>query len=154
MTLTITSLRVDYRVTPEGNMWTQDVPYCICNATFRITDDEHLYERTRAECEEYRQVLTIKSPEDYEESLRNWDLTFKNGYDYGRAWTHNESPFVYIEKFDTFHFREFIADSTVTRAIITELEYYRDFGKLPSVYRHAEEYIIVSHFHCLDRLWD
>lgn len=152
--LKITSLRTDYRVTPEGNMWTQDVPYCIVNATFRITDDEHLWERTKVESEEYRQVLTIKSPEDYEEALKNWDLTFKNGYDYGRAWTHNESPFVYLEKWDTFWFREWVADSTVTRAIIAELEHFREHGKLPSVYRHAEEYIVISHFHALERYWD
>jgi hypothetical protein len=154
MTLTITSLRVDERVTPEGNMWIQDVPYLIVNACFRIEDDEHLFERTKAECEDYQKVLTIKSPEDYEESLANWDLTFENGYDYGRAYIHQEAPYVYIEKFQTFHFRQWIADSTVTRSIIAELQYFKEHGKLPSVYRHAEEYIIMSHFNCLDRYWD
>ena len=77
MALTITSLRTDYRVTPEGNIWTQDVPYCVLNATFRITDDEHLFERTKAECEEYRQDLSIESPEHYEEFLKDWDFTKK-----------------------------------------------------------------------------
>lgn len=154
MALQITSLRTDYRVTPQGNVWMQDVPYIICNACFRITDDEHLFERTKAECEEYQRVISIKSPEDYENFLANWDLNFENGYDYGRAWIHQESPFEYIEKFDVFHFREWIADSTVTRAIIAELEHYKEHGELPSVYRHAEEYIIISHFHALDRYWD
>ena len=152
MALTITSLRTNYRVTPEGNMWEQDVPFLVVNACFRITDDEHLWERTKAECEEYRQVLSIKSPEDYEEFLKDWDFT--KGYDYDRAWIRQESPFVYLEKFDTFHFREFVADSTVTRAIIAELEHFREHGKLPSVYRHAEEYIVISHFHALERYWD
>jgi hypothetical protein len=154
MTLTITSLRVDERVTPEGNMWIQDVPYLIINACFRIEDDEHLFERTKAECEDYQKVLTIKSPEDHEKFLANWDFTFEHGYDYGRAYIHQEAPYVYIEKFQTFHFRQWIADSTVTRAIIAELEYFKENGKLPSVYRHAEEYIIMSHFNCLDRYWD
>ena len=154
MALTITSLRTDYRITPGGIIWTQDFPYIICNATFRITDDKHLFERTKAECEDYRQVLSIESPELYEKWLEDWDLNFENGYDYKRVWIHNESPFVYLEKFNTFHFREWIADTAVTRTIIAELEHYKDFGKLPSVYRHAEEYIIISHFHALDRYWD
>jgi len=157
MTLTITSLRVDERVTPEGNLWLQEVPYLIVNACVKIEDDEHLFERTKAECEDYRSVLTIDDPERYETHLMStagFDGLLR--YDgFGRAWTHNEEgPFVYLEKFSTFHFREWIADSPVTRSIIAELEYYKQHGKLPSVYRHAEEYIIISHFTCLDRYWD
>ena len=152
--LELTSLRTDYRVTPKGNLWEQDVPFLMVNACFKITDDEHLWERTKAECEEYRKVLSIESPEHYEKWLEDWDLNFEHGYDYGRTWIHQESPFVYIEKFDVFHFREFVADSTVTRAIIAELEYFKEHGKLSSVYRHAEEYIVISHFHALERYWD
>lgn len=154
MTLTITSLRTDYRVTPEGNMWTQDVPYLIVNACLKIKDDEHLFERTKAETEDYRSVLTIESPESYEKFLTRWNFTFEKGYDYGRAYIHQESPFVYIEKYETFWFRQWIADSTVTRTIVAELEYFKKHGKLPSVYRHAEEYVVMSHFSCLDRYWD
>jgi len=154
MALTITSLRIDHRVTPQGNVWIEDVPFTIVNCTFRITDDEHFLERTKADASEYSRVLTVASPEDYEAALANWDLTFKNGYDFGRAWTTQEPPFYYLEKFSTFHFREFVADSTVTRAIIAELEYFKEHGKLPSVYRHAEEYVVISLLHMLHRLWD
>lgn len=154
MALTITSLRTDYRVTPAGNLFDQDVPYVIVNCCFRVTDDDHLWQRTKAECEEYREVLTIESPEHYEEALKNWDLTFKNGYKYGRAWTLNECPYVYIKKFDTFWFREWIADSPVTRTIIAELEHFKEHGRFGSVYRHVEDYIVISHLHALDRYWD
>ena len=154
MTLTITSLRVDHRVTPQGNVWIEDIPFTIVNCTFRITDDEHFLERTKADASEYNRVLTVASPEDYEAALANWDFTFKNGYDFGRAWTTQEPPFYYLEKFDTFHFREFVADSTVTRAIIAELEYFKEHGKLPSVYRHVEESVVISLLHMLHRLWD
>ena len=155
MTLAITSLRVDERVTPEGNMWIQDVPYLIVNACFKIEDDEHLFERTRAECEDYRSVLTVDDPKKYEEWLLRQDFSFGEKYEgYGRAWTHNDVCFQHIEKYNTFWFREWIADSTVTRSILTELEYYKEHGKLPSVYRHAEEYIVMSHFQCLERYWD
>lgn len=152
--LEITSLRTDYRFTPQGNLWEQDVPFIICNATFRITDDENFLERTKADASEYRQVLTITSPGDYEAALANWNLTFERGYEFGRAWMPQDPPFHYIEKFDTFWFRGWCADSSVTRAIVAELEYFKQHGKLPSVYRHAEEYVVISLFHLLDRLWD
>ena len=155
MPLEITSLSTRYRVTPQGNLWDQDIPFIAVIATFRIKNDEHLFERTKEECQEYRETLTIDDPKKYEKFLLNWDFNYSSKYDgYGRAWIHNESPFIYIDKFSTFWFRDYVADSTVTRAIIRELEYYRDYGKLPSVYRHAEEYVVLSLFHMLDRLWD
>jgi hypothetical protein len=151
--LEITSLKVTPRVTPEGNLWMREVPFLTVNATFRITDDEHLLERTKADSENYRQTLTIDDPERLESFLLSdvWDSRYDG---YKMAWTHNDPIFVYLEKFDTFWFRQFVADSTVTRAILSEIQHYRDHGTLPSVYRHAEEYIIVSHFACLDRYWD
>ena len=60
--LTITSLRVDERTTPQGNLWEQDVPFLAISATFRIEDDEPLFERTKAESEDYRSVLTVDNP--------------------------------------------------------------------------------------------
>ena len=151
--LEITSLKVTPRVTPEGNLWTQEVPFLGINATFRITDDEHLLERTKADSENYRQTLTIDDPERLESFLLSdvWDSRYDG---YKMAWTHNDPIFTYLEKFNTFWFQQFVADSTVTRAILSEIQHYRDHGTLPSVYRHAEECIIVSHFACLDRYWD
>ena len=154
MTLTITSLRTDYRVTPQGNMWSQDVPFIAVNACFKIEDDEHLLERTKAECEDFRKVLSVESPEHFEKWREDWDLDFEKGYKYGRVWIHQECPYHYLEKFDTFHFRDYVADSTVTRAIIAELEHYKEHGKLPSIYRHDESYVVISLLHMLDRLWD
>jgi hypothetical protein len=155
MALEITSLRTRYRVTPQGNLWYADVPYIFVNACFKVTDDEHLFLRTKAEADEYHEVLTIDDPERYEKHLLEDNFLTSPAYDgFGRAWSRKDPPFYYIEKFQTFWFRQWIADSTVTRAIIGELEHYKKHGKLPSVYRHAEEYIILSHFHCLDRLWD
>jgi hypothetical protein len=152
--LQITSLRVDRRVTPQGNVWAQDVPFAIANICFKIIDDEHLFERTKAEASEYSSVLTIASPEDYEAALANWDLTFKKGYDFGRAWTTQDPPFYYLEKFSTFWFREWIADSLPTKMMLWELQYYKENGKLPSVYRHTDECIILQHLRSLQGYWD
>ena len=153
--LQITSLRADYRVTPQGSFWYSDVPYFICNATFRITDDEYLLERAKADASEYQKVLTIDDPERYEKHLLEDNFLTSPGYDgFGKSWVREEPPFYFIEKFSTFWFRGWCADSPVTRAIIAELEHYKEHGKLPSVYRHAGEYIILSHFWALDRYWD
>ena len=59
-----------------------------------------------------------------------------------------------IEKFDTFWFREWIADSSVTRAILDEIDYYQLFGKLKSVYRHSDVGIILQHLRTLHSYWD
>ncbi len=159
--LEITSLRTDYRVTEgwfEGEP--RDCPYIIVNCCFRIHNDKEegnwSFLRAKAETESYRKVLTIDDPERYEKWLMSpdgWSFSSKyNGY--SRAWTHQDCPWQYIEKFDTFHFREWIADCGPTLAIIQELEYYQQHGKLPSVYRTLESEIILSHLRALQSYWD
>lgn len=160
MALTITSLRVDSRETEgwfEGG--TRPCPYLIVNCTFKIESDEDgnwSFERAKAEAEEYHQVLTIDDPKRYEEWLMSpngWNFSSK--YDgYGRAWRHQDCPWRYIEKFDTFWFREWIADCGPTRAIIAELEHYKEHGVLPSVYRTMESEIILQHLRTLHSYWD
>ena len=157
MTLIITSLRVDERET-EGWFGEEKVPcpYLILNVVFKVEKDEDTYtwERAKGSSEEYQTVLTVDDPGRYEDWICNhWDLA--KGYDgYGRAWTHQDSPWQYIEKFDCFWFREWIADCGPTRAIIQELEFYQDNGRLPSVYRSVEEGIILTHLETLQRYWD
>ena len=158
MALTITSFRADSRCTSKGNVWGADVPYTIVNICFKLdrsTDEGSIFwQQAKADSEEYGRVLTIDDPERYEDWIVNhWDLSQK--YDgYGRAWTHKEAPWQYIEKFDTFWLREWIADSAVTRSLLYELEYYQEHGKLPSVYRAVEDGIILQHLRTLHSYWD
>lgn len=141
-------------------MWIQDVPYVIVNLCYKIdtsTDDgSFCWQRAKAEASDYSSVLTIDDPDRYEAWLmdpKGWD--FSRTYDgYGRAWTHNDPVWRYIEKFDTFHFREWIADSLPTKMILWELQYYKENGRLPSVYRHSEDCIIMQHLRCLMGYWD
>jgi hypothetical protein len=157
MTLTITNLRVDCRET-EGWFGEDKVacPFIILNLVFHVEKDEDTFtwERAKGSAEEYQKVLTIDDPERYESWICDlWDL--EKGYDgYGRAWTHQDRPWQYIEKFNVFWFREWLADCTVTRAIIAELQYFKDHGELPSVYRSVEEGIILTHLESLQRYWD
>jgi hypothetical protein len=157
--LTITSLRVDYRNT-EG--WFDGgktcCPFIIVNCVFKCSRTEEDYDYTwnqaKAWSEEYSQKLTIDDPKRYEDWIVNhWDLS--KGYDgYGKAWTHEDAPWRYLEKFDCFWFREWIADCGPTRAIIAELQHFKDYGKLPSVYRSVEEGIILMHLRTLHSYWD
>jgi hypothetical protein len=149
MTLTVTSLRVDER---KGEV----VPFLIVNCCFRVdpdSNDGYLWAQAKGDSEGYRQVLTIDDPEKYEESLLTWDFSIRYP-GYGRAWTHHDPVWEYVEKFDTFHFREWIADGPVTRAVISDLEYYKEHKKLPTVYRTIDEGIILQHLRTLQSYWD
>jgi hypothetical protein len=150
MTLTITNLRVDER---KG----ETVAYLIVNCCFTVKPEEHdeyLWAQAKGDSEGYHKVLTIDDPERYEEWIMDhWDLS--ETYDgYGRAWVNKDSSWRYISKFDCFHFREWIADCSVTRAIISELGYFKEYGKLPTVYRAIDEHIIFSHLRTLQTYWD
>jgi len=149
MTLTITSLRVDER---KGEV----VPFLVINCTFKVIPEAHdgyLWAQAKGDSEEYRQVLTIDDPEKYEESLLTWDYATRYP-GYGRAWTHQDPVWEYLEKFDTFHFKEWVADCPVTRAIINDLEHYKTHGMLPTVYRTIDEGIILMHMRTLQSYWD
>jgi hypothetical protein len=158
--LKILNLRVDYRKSESPEPW-PDVPYAIVNCVFkceRANDygEDFAWHQAKGDSEEYRQVLTIDDPKRYEKwimSPEGWSLSSK--YDgYGRAWTHHDMLWQYIEKFDVFWFREWIADCAVTRAVISELEYYKEHGKLPTVYRSVDSCIILSHLRTLHGYWD
>jgi len=160
MTLKITSLRIDRRNSPEESPYGSDVPYLIVNATWRIEQDgdegsDYLFNVAKAEAEEYGKVLTIESPEDYEKWLSTWDPNLENGYPrYKHCWTPKDRPWYYIEKFQTFHFREWIADSVVTQALLNEIVYYKATGEMLSKYRTIPGQIILEHFQTLGRYWD
>ena len=159
MTLKITSLRIDKRDS-NNESYGGALSYLIVNATWKITqdgDDEssYLFDIAKAEANEYGKVLTIESPEDYESWLKTWDLNFLTGYPgYKNCWTHRDCPWHYIEKFQTFHFREWIADSTVTQALLNEIVYYKATGEMLSNYRTIPGQIILEHFQTLGRYWD
>jgi hypothetical protein len=157
MTLTITNLRVDYRESEGYFIDGKPCPYLILNVVFHVERDEDtfLWERAKGMAEEYQKVLTIDDPECYEAFIMDWDLNCRTTYPgYSRSWTHQDPPWRYLPKFDSFHFREWIADCTVTRAIIAELQYFKEHGKLPSVYRSVEGGIILTHMEVLQRYWD
>jgi hypothetical protein len=161
MTLTITSLRVDYRKSESPKPWPA-VPYVIINCVFkckRVDDygEDFAWWQAKGESEEFTKVLTVDSPERYDAWLddpNGWNFSSKND-GYGKAWIHNDPPWQYLPKFDVFWFRSWTADCSVTRAIIAELEYYKKYGKLPSVYRAVDSCVVLSHMRVLgETYWD
>jgi hypothetical protein len=158
--LKILNLRVDYRKSESPEPW-PNVPYAIINCVFRCerTDNhgtDFIWAQSKGESEEYSQVLAIDSPSRFENWLMSpdgWNLSSK--YDgYSKVYTHRDPIWRYLPKFDVFHFREWIADCPVTRAIIAELEYFKEQGKLPSVYRSVDSGIVLNHLRCLHSYWD
>jgi hypothetical protein len=159
MTLTITNLRVDFRNTESPKPW-PNVKYLIINCVFkcnRVDDpgEDFAWWTAKGESEEFTKVLTIDDPEHYENWICNqWGLN-QFRYKYGRAWIHNDPPWRYIEKFDVFWFRSWSSDSPVTRAIIHELEFFKEHGRLPSVYRAVDSCIVMNHLRTLgETYWD
>jgi len=155
MALTITSLRVDYRTSSKGNMRDETVPYIMANCTFRITDSEFLKEVVQAESEDFKETLTLDDPERYEKWIVSESWNVLDGYDgWGKAWTLRDPEWEYLAKFDTFWWRQWIADTPATRFMLEEIDYYRRFGKLKAVYRHEDEGIILRHLRALSSYWD
>jgi hypothetical protein len=162
MALTITSLRADYRETEgwfEGG--TRPCPFIVLNVVFKCDRSEDYHEdfawnQAFAWAQEYREITTIDDPKEYEDWLMRpdgWD--FRSTYPgWSKAWTYGEPTWRYLPKQDVFWFREWIADCGPTRAIIAELEYYKEHSHLPSVYRTVESSIVLSHLRTLHEYWD
>jgi hypothetical protein len=151
----------------------EDCPWLRVNATFRIPHSDELddwnydwvYNLFKSGSKEFTQVPDIGDPEEYErKNQEDWENFFSKSKEerkipipvvpYRKVWTYSDPILTHIEKFDTFHFHEYIADSVVTRSILVELEHYRLHGELPSNYRAVDGQIIYKHLVCLFSYWD
>lgn len=150
MTVKVTSYRVTGKVTESGECKEYDVPFLICNITFKIDgggDNGFYKQRAINESKEIVKDLIFDSPEDFEIYLLN------NGPP-KTAWRIYEPEWKYLEKFDTFWFRNYVADCTVTRQVLKEIEYFMELGKFPSSYRNMDTGVFLRHLRCLGLYWD
>jgi hypothetical protein len=153
MTVTITSLNWREKMTPPVGPWPA-VPYLICNATWRV-EDEEMKDLFMGQTESYRKVLTIDDPDKFDkyiEESTGLELFEYDGFD--RRHIFNDTKWHYLPKFGVFWWRQYVADCTVTRSALKELEVYQKTGKLPSVYRGTDEYIVYQLLSTLDSFWD
>ena len=145
------------------------VPYMIINCVFKISDDPHLYSEAKTKSMMYRKVVKTKSPEEEDREFEERWSDAPDGVD-GRIqflldvvnskpapeqfWTYGEQYWNHVEKFDIFWFREWVADSPITREILKELRFFQTEGKLPTVYRTIDEGIVLKHLETLWNYWD
>ena len=160
MTIKITHLGVRAKVS-ENDSYGGPVPYAVVNATWKFlpSEDEHetcLKEMAIAETKEWHKVLTIDDPERYNKWIEEiCDFSLENRYDgYGKSWAGQECPWVYLEKFDTFHFREWVSWTTTTKAVLNELFYYKSTGEFLDLYRCVTDSTVLKHFRTLYSYWD
>jgi hypothetical protein len=100
--------------------------------------------------------LTLDDPQRYEKWIATeCDFSLEKRYDgWSKGWTPNDPVWTYLEKFDTFHFREFIAWTTATKAILNELFYYKSTGEFLDLYRCTPDSTVLHHIRALSTYWD
>jgi hypothetical protein len=145
-------------VTPPVGPWPA-VPYIIANVCWKVDtygdDDLNTHKYYLGATEDYNKVLTVDDPDRYDEFLMsNSGFTLRSYPGLERRYTLNDKKWHYLEKFDTFWLREWVADCTVTRAVLKELEVFQKTGKLESVYRSVDSHIIYQHLDTLQKYWD
>ena len=70
------------------------------------------------------------------------------------TWTYADPFLIYLKKFDTFWYRDYISDCAVTRAVLSELSHFKDTQSLRDTYRFTDSSIILRHVETLHKYWD
>lgn len=150
----------------------------IVNATFRIDRSfkdggegndypwgEHLWGMAYAASQDYREIVVTDNPAKEEEWYMNRILDFDKYISElypgrvtypGRVkmYQSQEPAWRYLEKFDTFWFREWVSFCSVTEALVSELKHFQVTGQLPSVYRGVTQSVVLRHLETLHNYWD
>ena len=151
--LIITSMSARRKVSLAGKYAPVDIPYIICNITFKLDkdDDPYMWDLYMLQTQEFSRVLTIGNPEEYSKYL---DGEIKEFSGTEIKWALKDPLFSYKEKFKTFHFRDYVADCSITRAVLDEIRYYTELNRFPSTYRHKNESVFLRHLKTLSEFWD
>lgn len=152
--ITITSFSLLRKITEAGKYSFTEIPYIHVNITFRVDKgaDSFTWDRYIRESGFYCKAMVVESEEEYDRYL-NGEVENTDGNMCIKS-VLKDPLFDYLEKFETFHFRSYIADCTVTNAVLNELSYYNELGRFPSVYRHTDGSIFLRHIKTLSEYWD
>ena len=150
----ITSFSVRKKVSEPGAYAYREIPYLICNMTFKVDKDadSFTWDRYIRESGYYCKMMVVESEKEYDKYL-NGEIDNTEGNMRIKSVV-KEPLFEYLEKFQTFHYRGYVADCTVTNAVLDELRYYNELGRFPSTYRHNDGSIFLRHIKTLDEFWD
>jgi hypothetical protein len=147
--LQITHLRWDAYTGEKSH-----IPYIVVNCTFKVTPDTYTENLAKSQSEEYQKVRALDDPKRYEDWLHK-DQNWLKPYDGSSwVWMQKDADWTYLSKFNTYWFRQWIADCGPTRTILRELEYYQKTGKTEWVYRSTSESIMLKHLTTLGTYWD
>lgn len=131
-----------------------DVPYIVMNATWKVDKekDSSLWQQYFDAAQEYSKVLAIDDKDKYEKHIfSEWMTPYLGHY---WATTMQNEKWQYLEKFDTFWKREWLADCQVVRAALYELQHIATMGEPIDTYRCTTDHLIFLHLDTLDSYWD
>jgi hypothetical protein len=140
--------------------YTSEPPSTYIEVTFRIDGQSPEAKALRAEAKKHSQGYylspTIDDIEPYLEWLKSDALLdFKSVHpSVKKAWVFVDRDFQCIDGQDTFKFADYVAQSSVTKAVIDELKYFQMHNHLSSKYRHNDDYVVLSLILTLSRFWD
>jgi len=158
----------------ENGFWRYpSVPYLIVNCVFRC-DPGYYRDKAMGRAQEYKQVIVTGSPEEEERdfqatleehmiaresdeginALAGWVDYINRQPPKPKVWTYDDPLWHHREKFDVFHFREWVADCSVVRAALQELRLYQTEGSVKSIYRTTDEEIVLKHLETIQSYWD
>lgn len=136
------------------------IPFIDVELFFRVEGEGPEYEALLSEVKKYAQgyhlSFTVGNIESYLEWVNGQGL-WEDSDDspcMDKAWVIADKEFQECPEANTFLFSECIADSSVTRAALSELKFFQENGYLPSKYRHDDSYIVLSLILTLSRFWD
>jgi len=148
--LTITSLRWNPYVSKFSG-----IPYLVVNCTFKARPGTLTWDFAKRDSEEFSYQKTVDHPKEFEKWLSSSAGLSQFAYPgLGKAWTMKDSLWEYIEKFDTFWLRTFVADCAVVRAALEDLEHYQKHGRFQSIYRHEDSSVMMRHLRTIVEYWD
>jgi hypothetical protein len=137
-------------------------PFIDVNCTFkvRVTDppSESLHSELVKGSSDFVKITSVDDPDKFQD----WAATqfFKSSQEwenypgFQEVWTFNEPWLRHLPKFETFQFRDCVADSPSIRHILEDLVLFRETGNLPSVYRNPNDSIVIKHLKTLSTYWD
>lgn len=116
------------------------------NCTFKVGDEKDSWfrERVLKDCQWITLEPVFDSVDDVDKAS-----CWKN-----EKYVVKDSIIQHIEKFDTFWFRGYCAASPITLECLRELSFYKEYGRLPSTYRHADCVVAYQHLKTLGSYYD
>jgi hypothetical protein len=135
MTIEITHLDVREGIHETSRFILRPVPYVTVNSTWKFVPPYCEF----FECDEEGNWLKEEAISETEE--------------YHSRYRRLEPMWLYLEKFDTFHFQNPVAWTPTTKAILTELQHFYETGEFRDINIEDNAAMVLKHFRALGLYW-